>query len=95
MLLSKIAPDRAKEYFCYDLKTGLVYIRCRKLPEVARKPLFDELVAKNPNVEMHGSHDIVCPASWLIDFLAKFYGGPIALHHQRVDPSSEEVCAAL
>src|SRR6266478_1383646 len=74
MLLSKIVPEQAKEYFCYDLKAGLVYIRCRKLPGMGRKPLYDELVGKNPNVEMHGSHDIACPAFWFIDFLAKFYG---------------------
>lgn len=87
-VLSQIPSDQANEHFRYDLSTGTVYIRCRTLKDVTRKPLYDELVAKNPAVETHSDHYIACPAAWFVDLLSKFYGKHITLYHQNPDPGA-------
>jgi hypothetical protein len=86
-LLSQIPPTQAQEHFRYDMRAGVLYIRCRLLREVTRKPLYEELLAKNPSVRLHGDHYIACPAAWFLDLLAKFYGRTITLPHQSTDPT--------
>ena len=86
-LLSQIPPTQAPEHFRYDMRAGVLYIRCRLLREVTRKPLCEELLAKNPSVRLHGDHYIACPAAWFLDLLAKFYGRTITLPHQSTDPA--------
>jgi hypothetical protein len=86
-LLSQIPPTQAQEHFRYDMHAGVICIRCRLLREVTRKPLYEELLAKNPSVRLQGDHYIACPAAWFLDLLAKFYGRPITLPHQPTDPT--------
>jgi len=57
----------------------VLYIRCRDLADVTRKPLFEELAAQCPQVKLHGSHDISCPADWLLQVLSDHYGQPVVL----------------
>jgi hypothetical protein len=84
-ILSRITGDKVNEFFRYDLSMATVFIRSRRIPDVKRKPLFDELVAKNPEVKLHNEHYIACPADWFMDLLAKFYGRRIVLYHQPAD----------
>lgn len=83
-LLSQLSADQVNEKVRYDLSLATVFIRCRRI-DVKRKPLFDELVAKNPEVKLHNEHYIACPADWFMDLLAKFYGRRIVLYHQPAD----------
>jgi hypothetical protein len=77
-LLSQILPDQAQKYFHFDCCAEVIRIRCPLL-SVTRKPLYQELLAKNPSVNLHGDHYITCPKVWFLDLLEKFYGRPIAL----------------
>jgi hypothetical protein len=43
VLLSQIPPTQAQEHFRYDMRAGVIYVRCRLLREVTRKPLYDAL----------------------------------------------------
>ena len=52
------------------------------LQGITRKPLFEELAAKNPQVSSQGDHYIVCPAEWFKELLATFYGQPLNLDEQ-------------
>ena len=78
-LLSRIPLAQLAEYLRYDRSSGVIYIRCRRLPEVTRKPLFQELNAQCAQVSLHGSHDIACPADWLVGILSEYYGQTVPL----------------
>jgi len=86
-LLARIPPAQAQEYFQYDRPAEVVRIRCQLLPEVTRKPLYQELLSKNPAVKLPDDDYITCPADWILDLLKKFYGRPIVLP----DPSPTSV----
>jgi len=87
-VLSQIAPETAPQYFRYDRDAGLVFISCRKLPQVTRKPLYAELIAKNQNVKLRGSHYLSCPGDWFLDVLGKFYGHSIHLSSRPTYPKA-------
>jgi hypothetical protein len=78
-IFSRLPLAQAHEYLRYDQSLGVLYIRCRHLPDVTRKPLFEELAAQCPQVKLHGSHDISSPADWLLRVLSEHYGQPIVL----------------
>src|SRR5258708_35008764 len=78
-VLSRIPLPKLSEHLRYHLSTGILYIRCRRLPEVTRKPLYLELAAQCPQVKLHGSHDIACPVDWLVGILSHYYGQTVPL----------------
>ena len=82
-VLARIPPEHAPQYFRCESYSGLVLIRCRRLPQltpaVTRQPLYAQLRAQNPEVKLRGKHYISCPAEWFLGLLAKFYAGPIVL----------------
>jgi hypothetical protein len=78
-IFSRLPLARAHQYLRYDQSLGVLYIRCRNLPDVTRKPLFEELAAQCPQVKLYGSHDISSPADWLLRVLSEHYGQPIVL----------------
>ena len=73
-LLSELPAANASKYFRRDQK-GVIYIRCRNLPRVQRKALYQELFSKNQQVRLHGDHYIACPEDWFSKILEKLYGG--------------------
>jgi hypothetical protein len=77
-LLSEASAAQASKYFRADQK-GVIYIRCRNLPRVQRKALYQELFSKNQQVRLHGDHYLACPAEWFSKILEKLYGGPVDL----------------
>lgn len=83
-VLARIPPEDASQYFHCESHSGLVLIRCRRLPQltpaVTRHPLYAQLRAQNPEVKLRGKHYISCPAAWFLDLLAKFYGGSVVLN---------------
>ncbi len=91
-VLSHIPSDRCNDFFRWDLEEEAVFIRCRLINHITtRQPLFDELLAKNPDIKLHSDHYISCPADWFKDLLSKFYGRAIPLYHQAPDsPSATE-----
>jgi hypothetical protein len=78
-ILSRIALPALPDYFSFEPETGLIHIRCRQLQGLTRKPLYQELLAKCPQVRLRGSHYISCPADWLKQVLENFYGQPVVL----------------
>ncbi len=87
MLLSGWSPEQARGYIRLDPGTNLMYISCRQLQQMTRQPLYRELFAKNPEVKLHGDHYVACPAAWLSAIVEKFYGQPVPLCHQSIDPT--------
>ena len=85
--LSGVVPDKANQFFRYDHSASLVFIRCRMLRNLTRKPLYQELVAKNADVKLRGRHYITCPSDWFLDVLARAFGRPAVLDHRADDMS--------
>ena len=85
-VLSRIPLAQLPEYLHYDQRSGVISIRCRRLAAVKRQPLFQELVAECPQVKLHGSHYIRCPADWFLGVLSDSYGRPVVLPHAK-DPN--------
>jgi hypothetical protein len=88
-VFTQIAPDMVHQYLRRDSNRGLIYLRCRKLRGVTRKPLYDELVGRNPQVLLDGDHYIACPQQWFTDLLTKFYGGHLDFDPPPDRPASQ------
>jgi len=81
-LLAEIPYDRINDYFRYDMPSGKVYIRFRKLPGHSRSLVYLELYGKNKDVRQHGDYYIECPVEFLTDLLERFFGKQVRLFHQ-------------
>ncbi|MCX6926325.1 MAG: hypothetical protein NT154_24430 [Verrucomicrobia bacterium] len=78
-VLSNLSPVQLRERCHYDRTAGVVRIRCGSLLGVTRIPLFEELVANNPQVKLEGDHYLSCPAEWFLQLLTNFYGRAVTL----------------
>lgn len=90
MMLGNVPVDQVGDFFRYDMPTNCIYIKMRKFSSFSRREVVDELASKNSEVHLHGDHYISCPADFLFEVMASFYGKPVKLFHQNPEPEPTE-----
>lgn len=93
MLLGNVPFEQAGDFFRYDMPNGRIFIRMRKFPSFSRREVVEELGAQNAEVRLHGNHYISCPADFLFSLLNEFFGRPVKLFHQDLEPDQAEPAA--